>query len=188
MASCVSTLVSVSRFYILSRQLACLNNRSYAKMVYSSPCESVPDKKVREKAPAQNTSDIFGTLSPARKLQVVEALGSERFMSKEDLEEEKYTSFEPADRKNIKQSEEEILQLINSKRLKEALYFLEVTMKEDKVKPSKIIYSMLIGACGRAGYTKKAFQLYNDVRKTKTINFCVFYILHYILLNVSLMV
>lgn len=106
---------------------------------------------------------MFGTLPSAKRLNVLEALGSEKLMSKEDLEEEKYISFVPEDRKGIRESEEEVKRLVEAKKLKEAFRFLEVTMKEDKVKPSKGIYSVLITACGRAGYTKKAFSLYNDV-------------------------
>lgn len=44
---------------------------------------------------------------------------------------------------------------------------LEVRMlKEDRVKPdSSYIHCLLIGALGRVGYTKKAFMLYNDIKR-----------------------
>ncbi len=110
--------------------------------------------------------DVFGTLS------LRENLGTQKFDSVKnydnfvddgDAKEEKFLSFEPADKKSAEQFELEIEQLINDKNLKEALYRLEVIMKEDKVRPSRSIFSMLIGACGRAGYTKKAFNLFNVV-------------------------
>lgn len=60
---------------------------------------------------------------------------------------------------------EEIWTLVKSNRLKEALKLFEVERKADKVQPLRGMYSHLIGACGRAGYTKKAFTLYNDMKK-----------------------
>lgn len=39
-------------------------------------------------------------------------------------------------------------------------------LKEDRVKPdSSYIHCLLIGALGRVGYTKKAFMLYNDIKR-----------------------
>ena len=40
----------------------------------------------------------------------------------------------------------------------------ETTMlKEDRVKPNRYVFTVLIGVLGRVGYTKKAFQLFNRV-------------------------
>jgi pentatricopeptide repeat protein len=48
--------------------------------------------------------------------------------------------------------------------LKEALDVLDLKMlKRDGRKPDMTIYVPLITACGRRGYTEKAFKLYNDV-------------------------
>lgn len=48
--------------------------------------------------------------------------------------------------------------------LADAIDILETRMlKEDRVKPEHFIYNLIIGECGRLGYTKKAFQLYNQV-------------------------
>jgi pentatricopeptide repeat domain-containing protein 1 len=46
----------------------------------------------------------------------------------------------------------------------DAIDVLETRMlKQDRVKPENFIYNLIIGECGRLGYTKKAFQLYNQV-------------------------
>lgn len=47
--------------------------------------------------------------------------------------------------------------------LAEAIKILEEEMPSVGAKPNDFCYQVLINACGRAGYTKKAFQLYNQV-------------------------
>ncbi|KAK9880831.1 hypothetical protein WA026_013157 [Henosepilachna vigintioctopunctata] len=59
-----------------------------------------------------------------------------------------------------------IKSLIGKRKIKEAIDVLEVKMlKEDKFKPENYIYNLVIGACGMVGYTKKAFSLFNDMKK-----------------------
>ncbi|XP_047503369.1 pentatricopeptide repeat-containing protein 1, mitochondrial [Pieris napi] len=106
--------------------------------------------------------DTFGTISkiPIIKDEIIEDEG--------DLQEENFQSSRPlkSQQLTIKQYSDIIKQYVQNKRIKEALDVLEVRMlKEDRVKPENYIYNILIGACAEVGYTKRAFKLYNDMKK-----------------------
>lgn len=90
------------------------------------------------------------------------------FEDEGDIEEEKYFTEQPlpSEKLSTKKYADIIKALINNRKIKEAIDFVEVKMvKEDRVKPKAYIYNLLLGACGRVGYTKKAFMLYNDMKR-----------------------
>lgn len=85
-----------------------------------------------------------------------------------DVEEELYFTEQPASDSHLstKKYADIIKSFIKQRRIKEAIDVLEVRMlQQDRVKPEGYIYNLLLGACGRVGYTKKAFMLYNDMKK-----------------------
>lgn len=51
-------------------------------------------------------------------------------------------------------------------RINDAIAVMEVRMlREDRVKPENYIYNLLISGCAKAGYTRKAFNLYTKMRQ-----------------------
>ncbi|CAB3260373.1 unnamed protein product [Arctia plantaginis] len=106
--------------------------------------------------------DNFGSLSRTIKPS------PEQLEDEGDIQEERFLQNKPlpSQKLTIKQYADLIKQFVKQKRIKEAMDVLEVRMlKEDRVKPVSYIFNILIGACADVGYTKKAFRLYNDMKR-----------------------
>lgn len=117
------------------------------------------DKPKEEALFANNDAEVFGSLNK-------QATRSDYIDPGDIADDEHY--------RNIPLRRDQLLPIryvhmiqkhIRDKQLKEAIDILEVKMKEDRVKPNYYIYELLIIECGRSGYTKKAFQLYNRMKK-----------------------
>ncbi|XP_045123066.1 pentatricopeptide repeat-containing protein 1, mitochondrial-like isoform X3 [Portunus trituberculatus] len=98
----------------------------------------------------------FGSLSPLYE----EPEGDDR-----DRREERYQSakLERQHRPNFYGFK--MKKLCKERKLGEAISVLEEEMPAAGSKPNHYCFQVLINACGRAGYTKKAFQLYNQMKK-----------------------
>ncbi|XP_071797738.1 pentatricopeptide repeat-containing protein 1, mitochondrial-like [Asterias amurensis] len=109
--------------------------------------------------------DTFGALTNKfkRKFNVK----GDRFDVEVDSDDEKVQpTLKPPGRRNTPiWYGNQMKKLVKEGKLMEAIDMLEVRMlKEDRVQPEEFNYNVLIGACGREGYTKKAFKLYNDMK------------------------
>ncbi|KAH7942912.1 hypothetical protein HPB52_002274 [Rhipicephalus sanguineus] len=97
---------------------------------------------------------MFGTLSDDHR-QGAELLPDDD----DDLVE--YTKLK---RMSDKKYENDIKQLVLERKIKEALNLFFEIQKAYEVKPTHVMFTLLIGGCGRVGYTKMAFKLYRMMR------------------------
>ncbi|XP_075226023.1 pentatricopeptide repeat-containing protein 1, mitochondrial [Lycorma delicatula] len=108
--------------------------------------------------------DVFGTLNKDLDLQKK----LEEMPEEEDDVHETVIYNDTGGRRQltINQYGKIIKRFLEKKKLGNAIAVLEKRMlKEDKAMPDKYIYNLLITGCAHAGYTKKAFQLYNQMKK-----------------------
>ncbi|CAH0398664.1 unnamed protein product [Chilo suppressalis] len=129
----------------------------------STVIKPVQSKKTEDKFVYLEDPDVFGTLSKNSMIP-----DNDEFEDEGDIKEQEFLSNLPMKSRKltIKQYSDLIKQYLSHKRLKEALDILEVRMlTEDRVKPENYIYNILIGACADVGYTKKAFKLFNDMKR-----------------------
>lgn len=113
----------------------------------------------------ENDPDIFGTFSQAKPFVEGQEEDDE---DAGDVAEAEYSENRPfrKDRLTIKTYADKIKKNFRLKRVKEAIDVVEVLMiKDHRVKPTNYIYNLLVGECGRLGYTNKAFTLYTRMRQ-----------------------
>ncbi|XP_068205939.1 pentatricopeptide repeat-containing protein 1, mitochondrial [Palaemon carinicauda] len=106
-----------------------------------------------------STDEPFGTLSPPKDLYEDES-GDEG-----DERQRKYEEAQLERRHSPVYYGNRMKKLCNERKLADALKILEEEMPAANAKPDVYCYQVLINACGRAGYTKKAFKLYNQMKK-----------------------
>ncbi|XP_077297175.1 pentatricopeptide repeat-containing protein 1, mitochondrial [Arctopsyche grandis] len=107
--------------------------------------------------------DSFGLMSKSN-----EAFQTKYTEDEGDNKEEEKAKFFPAEysKLSIKKYSDLIKEHLENGRIKEAIDILEVKMLEqDKKTPDEYIYNLLISGCAQVGYTKKAFMLFNDMKR-----------------------
>ncbi|KAK9502591.1 hypothetical protein O3M35_011337 [Rhynocoris fuscipes] len=112
---------------------------------------------------SDNNSDKFGTLSS-------ESLLRKRLETvAEEEDDEEFTEFIDGKEGKTRLRQIEyaklVKKLLNEKKLVEAVDVLETRMKTEKAKPDEFIFRLLISGCAKVGYTKKAFKLFNQMKK-----------------------
>lgn len=136
---------------------------------YQKDSEAAPAGK--DQLPSNEDPDTFGTLSlpPSHRLRRNEKpVQEEEEEDPGDIAERKFHENMPAwsQKLTINRYASLIKGHIKENRIKEAIDVLEERMlKVDRVKPDKYIYNLLISECGRLGYTKKAFSLFNRMKQ-----------------------
>lgn len=112
------------------------------------------------KLPISEDADNFGTLT--------KSLEVDEIIDEGDKAEDNFLENVKANAEKLRTSQyaKMIKECLSKRKIQEAINVLEVRMiKKDCVKPANYIYNLLIGGCGRVGYTKKAFNLFNDMKK-----------------------
>lgn len=101
--------------------------------------------------------DTFGTLSD----EAGSVLDAEFTPDDEDDDPAEFTKLK---RMSDKKYENDIKQLVADRKIKEALNLFFEIQKAYEVKPTHVMFTLLIGGCGRVGYTKMAFKLFKMMR------------------------
>lgn len=146
--------------FISSINSKCYHKNGLSKSVVKIESESVNKAaEVPKELIDKDDPDRFGVLSGT-------AIHTDKYdFDKGDKKEEAFIGELPTYLRTV-QYAKIIKDHLVHKRLKEALDVLEVKMlEEDKAKPYNYIYNLLIAGCAAAGYTKKSFKLFNDMKK-----------------------
>lgn len=107
-----------------------------------------------------NDPDVFGEQTAAYNKQEIE--------DDDDIREREFLENPPSRSQKLstKQYADMIKEHFKNNRIKEAIDVVEQRMvKEDRVKPVNYIYNLLIGGCARAGYSKKAFEMFTKMKQ-----------------------
>ncbi|XP_070581267.1 pentatricopeptide repeat-containing protein 1, mitochondrial-like isoform X2 [Ptychodera flava] len=148
-----------------NRSLRDIKGEEFERKTFTEESEDSPHQdKDKDESPviaAVDDSDVFGTLTDEYRNRRYE--GDDLLI----LEEEDKELILPRGRRHTPiWYGNQMKKLVKHRKLKEAIEMLETRMlTEDRVHPTEYNYNVLIGACGRAGYTKKAFKLYNDMKR-----------------------
>ncbi|KAG0716612.1 Pentatricopeptide repeat-containing protein 1, mitochondrial [Chionoecetes opilio] len=130
---------------------------SYQKAV-ESPKEKITESSISERK--QQNSARKGRTFESPNPQSAEPVGDEG-----DLREERYQRAKLERKHRPHFYGFKMKKLCKERKLAEAIKILEEEMPTAGTKPDNFCFQVLINACGRAGYTKKAFQLYNQMKK-----------------------
>lgn len=117
---------------------------------------------------AQSDPDRFGSQQTPGSAVKPETDGAQAAEDDGDRAEEAHLQQPPtrSQRLSTKGYADLIKEHLRQRRVKEAIDVLEVRMlKQDRVKPENYIYNLLIGECGRLGYTRKAFGLFTRMKQ-----------------------
>lgn len=141
-----------------SSQRGLKSSRNSVRMRLKSRETAYKGREPKSWAFADHDADTFGSLAegcyPSR-------TGAELLPEEEDDEP---AVFEQLDRAKVWEYEKEIKDLVREKRIKDALNRFFEIQKVYGVKPTHSMFTMLIGGCGRVGYTKMAFKLFKMMR------------------------
>ncbi|KRT81318.1 hypothetical protein AMK59_6297, partial [Oryctes borbonicus] len=149
----------------ISRKLPQTNSHYLCSCRYSTNIQQTPNLNITQKlteeeylVKVKDDPDTFG----------IQTTSKEQEFDEGDMKEGEYLENPPDPSKQLrtKQYADMIKAFIRKRQIKEAIDVLEVRMlKDDRVKPENYIYNLLLGACGKVGYTKKAFSLYNKMKQ-----------------------
>lgn len=141
-------------YVIINKMVPTVSSLSQRKYINYSKEKTESNIKLNH-----NDKDAFGTLDGSKKFQRLSA----EFLPDDD------DGFDMIEMKKGKKISFEaylriFMELINRRpcRVAEALKLFEQMKAEDRVPPDSRIYSLLIVGCSRVGYTKRAFELFEE--------------------------